>query len=136
MKALDGAGKISPKLTVFSLQSVCPIFDTPVIAPSEARQRVLERLSKHDTSLEAGCSMDYKRKLELFMEQNISAAEKTRSAMGLDTENKSFDGSLVSERIAASISGFTARQLEVTRRFLCNQNQISAFGMCVVVDIQ
>ena len=70
-------------------------------------------MSKHDTSLEAGCSMDYKRKLEEFMEKNISAAEKTRSAMGLDTENSVFDGSLVKERIAASISGFTARQLEV-----------------------
>jgi hypothetical protein len=118
VKALEEAGIISPKITLFSLQSVCPIFDTPAIAPSEARQRVLERLSKHDTSLEAGCSMDYKRKLELFLEQNISAAEKTRLAMGLDTENKSFDGSLVPERVAASISGFTARQLEVSLRFL------------------
>ena len=52
------------------------------------------------------------------MEKNISAAEKTRSAMGLDTENSVFDGCLVKERIAASISGFTARQLEVSRRIL------------------
>lgn len=112
MEGKDGT-PLNFERILMKTKAICPIFESPALSPLDARQRVSDRMLKHDMSQDGGCSMDFKKKLDSFLDKNISAAEKTRSIMGLATENNIFDGSLVKEKIAASISGFTSRQLEV-----------------------
>lgn len=118
-------------------QAICPVFESPILSPSDASERVSERVSKHDMSQEGGCSMDFKKNLVSFINKNITSAEKTRSILGLTGNISDSDGNLSKERIAASISGFTIRQLEVSivPQF-CIELHLQLFEVKIRIDWQ
>ncbi|KAH7421936.1 hypothetical protein KP509_13G082300 [Ceratopteris richardii] len=112
MEGKDGAPLNFDRL-LMKTKAICNVAESAALSPSDARNIVSDRVSRHDMSQEGGCSMDFKKKLVTFLDKNISVAEKTRAVLGLPTEIEDSEGNLIKERIATSISGVTARQLEV-----------------------
>jgi DNA-directed RNA polymerase III subunit RPC1 len=97
----------------FFLQAQCPIQGRPVLSPSEMTEIVRERLSQEDASIASGCSELFNEKLAKFLQNEADAVRQTRQRLGLTEKTEPGEEDSPAERAAASIRGWTARQLQI-----------------------
>eukprot|EP00268_Persea_americana_P026340 TRINITY_DN25729_c0_g1_i2.p1 TRINITY_DN25729_c0_g1~~TRINITY_DN25729_c0_g1_i2.p1 ORF type:complete len:1385 (-),score=229.29 TRINITY_DN25729_c0_g1_i2:420-4574(-) len=102
------------------IKATCPATGAyATLFQSEIEQAIDERLSKHDMTLEGGCSDAFRKSLSDFLYELITKLNNTRRALGLDDDSiqtikpNEYDLKHVLENVAAKISGISSRQLQV-----------------------
>lgn len=104
----------------FISQATCPATGAhATLFQSDIEQAIDERLSKHDMTLEGGCSDAFRKSLSDFLYELVTKLNNTRRALGLDDDSiqtikrNEYDLKHVLENVAAKISGISSRQLQV-----------------------
>ncbi|KAK6935961.1 RNA polymerase Rpb1, domain 5 [Dillenia turbinata] len=95
------------------VKATCPAAGHANLSSSEISDVIDERFSRSDMTTDGGCSDAFKKSLEVFMHSCINKQENTRKALGLDEKLVNSKGPEVLEKVAANISGFTSKQLQV-----------------------
>ncbi|KAJ3703258.1 hypothetical protein LUZ61_006963 [Rhynchospora tenuis] len=96
-----------------NLYATCPNRNQGVLSPSEILKITDERLSRPDMSFEGGCSRRFKELLEDFVKKRVKLWKNTRKSLNLDEDWMENKNSCPEERVAANISGISAKQLQV-----------------------
>ncbi|KAJ4819747.1 DNA-directed RNA polymerase subunit [Rhynchospora pubera] len=95
------------------VMATCPNRNQGVLSPSEILKITDERLSRPDMSFEGGCSRRFKELLEDFVKKRVKLWRNTRKSLKLDEDWVENKKSCPEERVAANISGISAKQLQV-----------------------
>lgn len=105
---------------LFFCQATCPHRDQGVLSPSEIMKIMEERLSRPDISPEGGCSGGFVKLLRDFVNKRVTLWKNTRRSLNLDEDCLENKDSSLKERVAANISGISAKQLQVCLSWFLN----------------
>ncbi|KAI5021835.1 hypothetical protein ZWY2020_058565 [Hordeum vulgare] len=94
------------------VMATCPQRGDDTLSPELILQMFNDKLSEQDAS-SGGCSDKFKEMLTKFFEDRIKILRSTRRALQLDEDRVGKRDSSIEERIAADISGVSAKQLQV-----------------------
>lgn len=83
---------------------------------------VEDKLLQHDTLSDGRCSEEFKKNLTEFLGKRIELMKFTRRALHLHEDHVGKKDSCIEESVAATISGISAKQLQV-----CVCNLLSSF---------
>ncbi|XP_068669233.1 DNA-directed RNA polymerase III subunit 1 [Aristolochia californica] len=113
---MEGKGSMPLNLhrLYMKIKATCPATSSSTyLCPSEIEQIVDQRLSKHDTTPEGGCSSAFKKLLLDFLHERVTALRSNRRILELDEDCIGDKDCDVLEIVSANISGITSRQLQV-----------------------
>lgn len=94
------------------VKATCPQRGHDMLSPEAIMQMLNDKLSEQDMS-SGGCSDKFKELLTKFFEDRIKMLRSTRRTLHLDEDHVGMKDSSIEERIAANISGISAKQLQV-----------------------
>ncbi|KAM3407632.1 hypothetical protein ACQJBY_001166 [Aegilops geniculata] len=94
------------------VMATCPQRGHDTLSPELILQMFNDKLSGQDAS-SGGCSDKFKEMLRKFFEDRIKMLRSTRRALQLDEDRVGKRDSSIEERVAADISGISAKQLQV-----------------------
>ncbi|KAM3401211.1 hypothetical protein ACQJBY_005778 [Aegilops geniculata] len=94
------------------VMATCPQRGHDMLSPELILQMFNDKLSGQDAS-SGGCSDKFKEMLTKFFEDRIKMLRSTRRALQLDEDRVGKRDSSIEERVAADISGISAKQLQV-----------------------